>query len=125
MLHPLLPPIGLITSRNAFQETIENSGVKNYQNKFESIMKCLKKKIILFFIIDFIITGFSWYYCSIFCALYKNTSKYWLISLLISLGIHFLLPFILCFILATLKYFALKKKNQKIYNLNKFLDLLI
>ena len=115
----------LITSRNAFQEAIENKGVKNYQNKFESIMKCLKKKIIFFFIIDFIITGFSWYYCSIFCALYKNTSKYWLISLLISLGIHFLLPFILCFIPATLKYFALKRKNQKIYKLNKFLDLLI
>ena len=115
----------LITSKYKLQEILENQNIKNYQSEFESIIKCLKKKIFVFFIIDFIITGFAWYYCSIFCALYQNTSKYWLISLVISLGIHLILPFILCFIPTTLRYCALKKKKQKLYNLNKMLELII
>ena len=41
--------------------------------------------IIYGFIIDFILTGFSWYYCCVFCALYSNTAKFWLVSLSISL----------------------------------------
>ena len=114
----------LITSKNKFQEILENSMIKNYQNEFESIIKCLKKKIIIFFIIDFILTGFAWYYCSIFCILYQNTSKYWAISLLISLSIHLVLPFIFCFIPTTLRYCAFKKKSKKIYNFNKMLEIL-
>ena len=114
----------LITSRNKFQEILENSTIKNYQNEFESTIKCLKKKIIIFFIIDFILTGFAWYYCSIFCALYQNTSKYWAYSLLISFAIHLILPFIFCFIPTTLRYCAFKKKNKKIYNFNKLMEFL-
>ena len=113
----------LITSKKKFQEIMESPLIKNYQYEFESTVKCLKRKVIIFFIVDFIITGFSWYYCSIFCALYQNTSKYWLISLLISLLIHLVLPFIFCFLPTSLRFFALKKKSKKIYNLNKYLEI--
>ena len=115
----------LIISRNQFQEVMENPKIKNHQKEFESIIKCLKVKIIIFFIIDFIITGFSWYFCSIFCALYKNTAKFWLISLMISLCIHLILPFILCLIPTTIKNCALKNKSRKTYNFNKCLEILI
>ena len=112
----------LITSKNKFQEIIENPYIKDYQKEFDSIIKCLKIKIFIFFIIDFILTGLSWYYCCILCALYPNTSKFWLASLGTSICIHLILPFILCFIPTTLKYYSLKKKSQKIYNINKFLE---
>ena len=115
----------LITSRNKFQDIMENNMIVNYKSEFKSIIECLKRKIILFFIIDFIITGFSWYYCCVFCAIYQNTSKYWLLSLLISLIIHFILPFILSLIPTTLKYLALKHNNSKLYDFNKCLEIMV
>ena len=114
----------LITSKHKLQEIIESSTIKNYQNAFESTIKCLKIKIISFFVIDFILTGFSWYYCCVFCALYSNNAKYWLISSCISIIIHLLSPFILCFIPTTLKYCSFKKKNKIIYNINKYLEVI-
>ena len=114
----------LITSKHKLQEIIENPNIKFYQNEFDSTIKCLKIKIIIFFIFDFSITCLSWYYCCVFCALYPSTSKYWLISLSISIAIHLIFPIFLCFIPATLKYCSLKKKNKNIYNLNKCLEII-
>ena len=114
----------LINSKNKFQEIMEDTKIKNYEKEFESIIKCLKRKIIIFLIIDFIITGFAWYYCSIFCAIYPNNCKYWLISSAISLAIHFLLPFVLCLIPTFFKYYSFKKKNQKLYKLNRYMEVL-
>ena len=114
----------LIISRKKFQEIMEKKNI-NYKKEFDSIIKCLKIKIIIFFIIDFILTGFSWYYCCVFCALYSNTAKFWLVSLSISLCIHLILPLIFCFIPTSIRNNELKNKKKNIYNYNKYIKFII
>ena len=71
-----------------------NKGIK----KKREIERCLKIKLILFFIISLILMLFFWYFISCFCAVYKNTQIILLKDTGISLAASMVYPFILSFL---------------------------
>ena len=68
-----------------------NKRVKELNNK-------LKYKFIFYFIISFIILFFSWYYLSMFCAIYRKTQIHLIKDTLISFGLEILYPFAIYFL---------------------------
>ena len=113
-----------------FEENILDTR-KRKKNK-EALLKILKdisrvirKKIILFFIITYLLTFAFWIYLGCFCAVYKNTQIHLLKEVLSSFAISFVSPFFSYLIPSILRIIALQnKKNDRsyLYIISKFLQ---
>ena len=84
------------------------------KKKARQIERCLKVKLILFFIISFILMIFFWYFISCFCAVYKNTQIILIKDTGISFGTSMLYPFILSFLPGFFRIPALRAKNKNL-----------
>ena len=84
----------------------------------------IKLKVILFFIIDYILIFFFWIYLGCFCAVYKNTQIHLLLDVTSSFIISFLTPFISNLLPCFLRILSLKDKKSKKYILFKFSNIL-
>ena len=101
-----------------------HSNYKSALKKGESIEKCEKIKIILFYFISFIFLNFFWYFISCFCAVYINTQKILIHDTIISFTLSMIYPFGICLLPSILRILALKsnKKDKKwLYNLSLLL----
>jgi len=101
--------------------------IKNEKNKIEKkkILKCLKIKFILFYIISFLFLLLFWYYLSSFCAIFKNTQIHLIKDTLISYGLSLLYPFILNLFPGIFRIPSLKSnKKECLYKLSKYLQLI-
>ena len=88
----------------------------NYINqKGKKLIKILKIKFILYFILGYILLLFFWYYISMFDAVYINTQYLLLEDTLISLGFSLIYPFLIYLIPGLLRIPALTdpQKNKK------------
>ena len=63
------------------------------QKRSNSIKRCLKIKLALFFILSLILMLFFWYFISCFCAVYKNTQIILINDTLVSFALSMLYPF--------------------------------
>ena len=100
----------------------------NNEQKNDNIQKCLKIKIILFFILDILFLSFFWYYLSCFCSVYRNTQLYLIKSTLITFGLSLLYPVGLCLIpgifrIPSLR--AIKQDREFVYKISIFIQKLI
>ena len=98
------------------------------KKKARQIERCLKIKLILFFIISLILMLFFWYFISCFCAVYRNTQVILLKDTGISFGASMLYPFALSFLPGIFRIPALRAKNQNqkcLYKLSKLINWLI
>ena len=91
---------------------------KNYLNAKKtsnSILKCLKIKLSIFFVISSLLMLFFWYFISCFCSVYKNTQKTLIIDTLISFTLSMIYPFGLNLIPGFFRIPALRaqEKNKK------------
>ena len=115
-----------LTEKNIIQiKKIETK--EEIKNKSKSILDCISKKIICYFILCFILLIFFWYYLSCFCAVYKNTQLHLFKDALISYGLSMLYPFLIYLIPGIFRIIALrtqKKDKENIYKFSKFLQLL-
>ena len=85
------------------------------------ILKCIKIKLICFFIFTFIFFCFHWYTVASFCAVYENTQITFIKDSLLSFLLGIIYPFALYLIPSALRTFVLKhpKLNLKcIYKLS-------
>jgi hypothetical protein len=82
-------------------------------NKIFDILKCIKNKLLIFYICTFILILFYWYFVSAFCAVYHNTLKNYLIDCAISFLIFSIIPFIMYAFIALLRVMSLKDKDKK------------
>ena len=93
------------------------------QEKSNNIKICLKIKLIIFFILSFILMLFFWYFISCFCAVYKNTQMILINDTFVSFVLSMLYPFILNILPGIFRIPALraikkdKKCNYKISNI--------
>ena len=78
-----------------------------------SVMKCIKIKIMAYFISTFLMFLFFWYTSSAFCAVYPNTQGIFIADSYTSFLMGLLYPFILYSIPAALRYISLKAKKKK------------
>ena len=95
--------------------------IEKYKSKkVKSVMKSVKLKLAVFFIITFLFFSFYWYLISAFCAVYNNTQIIYLKDFISSFIIGLLYPFIIQFCFAILRILALKEKSKAGSLLYKF-----
>ena len=89
--------------------------------KGKKIFNSLRIKIVIFFVLSFILSFCFWYFISGFCAVYKNTQIILIKNTLLSFGLSMLYPFGLNLLPGMLRIPALrdkKKDSQCIYKIS-------
>ena len=116
----------LSNSKKQLNKIIKEREDKNeYLKAIEKELQKLKKKIIFYFIIIFILGIFFVYYVSAFCSVYQNSQTFWLYGCLESSVLDFITPFLICLILSIFRYTGLKQKNKCLYNFANCLGILV
>ena len=64
-----------------------------YREKIMDILDCIKRKLVAFFVITFLLFLFHWYFISAFCAVYQNTQTIFLRDSFISFLTSLIDPF--------------------------------
>ena len=101
----------LSLSENIILE-FKKEGDLQTKKKSRKIKKCLKVKLIIFFIISLLLMSFFWYFISCFCAVYRNTQSILLKDTIISFGVSMVYPFILSLIPGLFRIPSLRAKNK-------------
>jgi hypothetical protein len=99
--------------------------IKNNIGDYILIKKYIKIKIILFYVLNFLLLLFFWYYISCFCAIYKNTQMHLIKDTLISFGLSLLYPIGLCFLPGIFRLPSLRASKQDkecIYKISNFIQ---
>ena len=77
----------LSSSRNELMRIIRKYRLQNnYENIINIKLKKLRIKLIIYFILVFLLESFFLYYVTIFCAIYRYSQKYWFYGCLESFG---------------------------------------
>ena len=82
----------------------------NYLNIINIKMTKLRKKIFVYFILSFALGIFFLYYVTAFCAVYRNSQKYWFYGCVESFAMDSLVSVIVCIFLSFLRYISIKNK---------------
>ena len=101
--------------------------IEDLQNKEKELLKVLKIKFALFFLLSFLLLLIFMYYITCFCGIYTNTQIHLLKDSFISFGLTLIYPFGIYLIPGILRINALrtKKKDKKYsYNLSKLIQLI-
>ena len=97
------------------------------ENKVKDLINCLKVKFFLFFVIDFPLLLFFWYYLSCFCAVYKNTQIHLIKDTLISFGLSLIYPLLFYLLPGVFRIISLRAKNANrefLYKISKILQVI-
>ena len=85
------------------------------------IIRKFKIKITIFYIIEFILMIFFWYYVTVFCYVYNKTQISWLINSLITILIRIIFDFILNLLLSIVYKCSIKFNSACLYRVIIFL----
>ena len=102
---------------------IENKkNILEFQRKMSQLIIDLNKKYIILIIISTIFNLFSWFYVSCFNNVYSNTKCNWIKSSLFLFIIMQLFGILKIFLQSVFRYFSLKYKLKKIFQLSQVFD---
>ena len=87
-------------------------------NKLEKF----RTKLIIYFIMVFLLCLSFLYYVTSFCAVYRNNQKYWFFGCLESFGIDSIFSIIICILLAMFRYISIKKRIKCLYTLSNLIS---
>ena len=115
----------LALSYSSFMELKNNTNKKNINSRSRVIIKILKIKFAIFFIISFILLIMFWFYLACFCAVYKNTQIHLIKDTSISFGISLIYPFGVYLLPGLFRIPSLRKKDKKcMFRFGKILQLI-
>ena len=115
----------LALSQDKVTELKKEKEKNNLDEKHKKILKIVSIKILLFFVLAFIILSCFWYYIICFCGIYVNTQIHLIKDSIISLITSLIYPFGISLIPGLFRIPALKDKNKNcIYKLSKLLEML-
>ena len=101
-----------LTDKHIYQ--IKNFGnVKENIDNIFKILKCVKIKLVGFYLFTFILFLFYWYLISSFCAVYQNTQSIFIKDSLSSFALGLLYPFVLYLFPAFFRVISLKDRTKK------------
>ena len=116
----------LSNSRSELLKIIrEKSKDKEYFNLINAKLKKVKIKLIIYFILIFVLGLFFLYYVSSFCAVYRYSQKYWLYGCLESFAMDFATAFVTSLFVSFFKYIAIKKKIKCLFTLSNIIGTLL
>ena len=90
--------------------------------KIKNLIRVLRIKFILYFIVDFILLFSFWYYVTCFCGIYRNTQIHLFKDSLFSFITSLISPFGFYFIPSIFRKCALKEKNKILFKFSKILQ---
>ena len=103
---------------------IDLKNAKNSDNSY-GILKKLKIKLILFYVLLSIFLLLSWYYLGCFCAVFRNSQMHLIKDTLLSFLLSLIYPFGLQLLPGIFRIPALKSKNKKcLYQFSKIVQLI-
>ena len=88
------------------------------------ILRCIKLKLINFFVFTFIFFGFYWYIIASFCSVYQNTQITFLKDSLFSFLLGLLYPFVLYLIPSALRILSLRQSKYNLKCIYKLSDII-
>ena len=100
---------------------------KEKDKKEDSVIKVIKNlkiKFLIFFIINFLFQITFWYYVTCFCGVYKNTQIFLFKDSLFSFCVSLITPFAINLLPGVFRICGLKNKKECVYNISKILQLL-
>ncbi len=103
----------------------ERENKLDYLNSMNSELLKLQKKLIIYFILVFILGLFYLYYVSAFCAVYKNSQFFWFYGCLESMAIDLFTPFIISLLFAILRFISIIKRFKFFYVLANILNIIL
>ena len=95
-----------------------------YKYQILKIFNCIKIKLLIYYIISFILMIFFWYFACAFCAVYKNTQNVLIKDLFFSFFLSLLYPFGLYILPASLRILSLKDKKMRLNIFYKLSDII-
>ena len=96
----------------------------NFPNDIEKIIKCIKIKLIFYFISTFLMFAFYWYTIACFCAVYVNTQTAFITDSISCFGLGLLYPFGLYLFPSLLRLIPLRATNSRLAFLYKLSDII-
>ena len=120
MLHTLI-----FTDKNVVEVKKQNNYNSAIKKKNE-ILKCIKIKFTIFFLLNLVLLVLFWYYLTSFNAVYQNTQIYLIENTFISFAISLFYPFIINIFPTILRMNSLTKKKDKscFYKCSQILQLI-
>ena len=100
----------------------EYSKDKRYLTLINAKLTKLRIKLVIYFILVFLLGFIFLYYVSSFCAVYQYSQKYWFYGCLESFGMDSAVSFIGCIFLALLRFISIKKRIKYFYALGNFIS---
>ena len=89
------------------------------------VLRCIKLKLLGFFVFTFLLFGFYWYLITCFCAVYQNTENIFIKDFLISFIAGLIYPFILYIFPSVLRIISLRScKNINLSFVYKLSDII-
>ena len=87
----------------------------NYLNIINRKLKKLRIKLVIYFILVFLLSAAFLYYVCAFCSVYYYSQKYWFYGCIESFGMDTSVAFIICIFLASFRYLSIKKHIKCFY----------
>ena len=106
--------------------SLKNCKYKQIKETTKREMKCIKIKIVLFFIITYILLFAFWIYVGCFCAVYKNTQIHLLKEVATSFGVSLITPFFVSLLPGIFRIPSLRRNTKRfiLFQISKILQLL-
>ena len=103
---------------------MKNSAKLTVKNDILKILRCIKVKLIIFFIFTFIFFVCYWYIVCVFCAVYENTQIIYLKDSLSSFLLGMIYPFILYIFPTALRVISLRHSKKDCKCIYKMSDII-
>ena len=105
----------LLNSKKEIINLIRKKGKSEFGLKMKEILEKIKTKLIIYFSIQFILTLFFLYYCSVFCAVYQNSQIFWFYGCLETILFDIIFSCLFCLFIALSKCIGIKKRIKCLY----------
>ena len=97
--------------------------IHSAESKAECILKCIKIRIVLYYILSFIFLLIFGFYVLSFCAIFENTQIELVKSTFTSWFMSLLYPLIVCFIASIVRTMSFKCKSKFLFTVEKIIQL--
>ena len=113
-----------LTNYNEFLKLMVNDvyNERSFIFLFHKIYRCLKIKISIYFILNFIVVLAITYYLFIFCIIYKKSQISLLSNYFLGIAESLLKSFGVAFVVCILRFISLKCKRKRIYRASVYLN---
>ena len=109
----------LSNSKSELTEVINNRReYNNYLDIIDKKLSKLRKKLIAYFILLILLNIFFLHYVTVFCAVYRNSEKYWFYGCLESFAMDSLISLLDCIFISLLRFISIKKRIKCCYALS-------